>query len=180
MEKSVVNFLQTPEVFKPMQGFIWRSHYHVINVITISLLSSEELNIYRDTTANNWNPLNSGSVTFCGKVFDQERVLKNHKSLHMLQHHKQLQAQKKKEAEEAAKKKEQEKGEEGNSNQSSQPSENQPEPQPGSSTQSSVAEDLQSQGSSLSPGDILRNAVIVKKQEGDEEDPDLQDILSLM
>ena len=98
----------------------------------------------------------------------------------MLQHHKQLQAQKKKEDEEAAKKKEQEKGEEGNSNQSSQPSENQPEPQPGSSTQCSVAEDPQSQGSSFSPGDILGSAIVVKKQEGDEEDEDLENVLALI
>ena len=126
------------------------------------------------------DPSEQWQCDICGKVFDQERVLKNHKSLHMLQHHKQLQAQKKKEAEEEAKKKEKEKGEEGNSNQSSQPSENQPEPQPGSSTQSSVAEDPQSQGSSFSPGDILGSAVIVKKQEGDEEDPDLEDVLSLI
>ena len=125
------------------------------------------------------NPEEQWQCDICGKVFDQEKVLKNHKSLHMIQHHKQLQAQKKKEAEEAAKKKGE--SEEGDG----QPPESQPEPQAGQSSQSSAADvsmtsvgETSQSTSGLLPGDILGRAVVIKKQEDDTDDQDLEDVLS--
>ena len=47
---------------------------------------------------------------FCGKTFDMESQLNNHRNLHRLQHHRMLQAQKK---EEAARKAKEETGEQG-------------------------------------------------------------------
>ena len=51
----------------------------------------------------------------CGKTFDMESQLNNHRNLHRLQHHRMLQAQKK---EEAAKKAKEEAGEEGDASSS--------------------------------------------------------------
>ena len=124
----------------------------------------------------------------CGKVFDQESLPKNHKTLHMLKHHKELQAQKKLEA---ARKAEEEaaKGQEGGEGGEAETSattdaDSQVEPQASTSAgkaplhgSSSAAEaPIVSSSSAAEAPPILGSAVIIKKQEG-EEDADLEDVL---
>ena len=127
----------------------------------------------------------------CHKVFDQESLLKNHKTLHMLKHHRELQAQKKREAarkaeEEAA---EGQQGGEGLDTETSATTdaENQAEPQASTSAaeapivgSSSAAEaPIVGSSSAAEVPPILGSAVIIKKQEG-EEDADLEEVLSYL
>ena len=129
----------------------------------------------------------------CGKVFDQESLLKNHKTLHMLKHHRELQAQKKLEAARKAEEGEQPaEGEEGGEGLEAETSattdaESQPEPQastsagevplPGSSSAAEAPIGGSSSAAEAPP--ILGSAVIIKKPEG-EEDEDLEEVLSYL
>ena len=129
----------------------------------------------------------------CGKVFDQESLLKNHKTLHMLKHHRELQAQKKLEAARKAEEGEQPaEGEEGGEGLEAETSattdaESQTEPQASTSAgevpllgSSSVAEaPIGGSSSAAEAPPILGSAVIIKKPEG-EEDEDLEEVLSYL
>ena len=111
----------------------------------------------------------------CGKVFDQESLLKNHKTLHMLKHHRELQAQKKSEA---AKKAEEEaaKALDTETSATTTDADSQAEPQAGTSAGEAP---IVGSSSAAEVPPILGSAVIMKKQKG-EEDPDLEDVLSFL
>ena len=111
----------------------------------------------------------------CGKVFDQESLLKNHKTLHMLKHHRELQAQKKSEA---AKKAEEEAAKALDTETSATTTDADSQAEPQASTSAGEAPIVGSSSAAEVPP-ILGSAVIIKKQEG-EEDPDLEDVLSFL
>ena len=111
----------------------------------------------------------------CGKVFDQESLLKNHKTLHMLKHHRELQAQTKSEA---AKKAEEEAAKALDTETSATTTDADSQAEPQASTSAGEAPIVGSSSAAEVPP-ILGSAVIIKKQEG-EEDPDLEDVLSFL
>ena len=128
---------------------------------------------------------------FCGKTFDMESQLNNHRNLHRLQHHRMLQAQKK---EEAARKAKEEAGEQGEPSSSqggastsqpssqAQPELSQPElsqpplpqipnPQPPLSLPVSLnlPPHLTAQSSQMFAGQIVIGTAIKKQEEEEEE-----------
>ena len=113
---------------------------------------------------------------FCGKTFDMESQLNNHRNLHRLQHHRMLQAQKK---EEAARKAKEEAGEQGEPSSSqggassSQPSSQaQPElSQPPLSLPVSLnlPAHVTAQSSEMFPGQLVIGTAIKKQEEEEME-----------
>ena len=113
---------------------------------------------------------------FCGKTFDMESQLNNHRNLHRLQHHRMLQAQKK---EEAARKAKEEAGEQGEPSSSqggassSQPSsQTQPElSQPPLSLPVSLnlPAHMTAQSSEIFPGQLVIGTAIKKQEEEEME-----------
>ena len=123
---------------------------------------------------------------FCGKTFDMESQINNHRNLHRLQHHRMLQAQKK---EEAARKAKEEAGEQeepssfqGGASSSQPSSQAQPElsqpplpqipnPQPPLSLPVSLnlPAHLKAQSSEMFPGQLVIGTAIKKQEEEEME-----------
>ena len=113
---------------------------------------------------------------FCGKTFDMESQLNNHRNLHRLQHHRMLQAQKKEEAARKAKEEASEQGEPSSSQggaSSSQPS-SQAQPELSQTPLSlpvslNLPAHVTAQSSEMFPGQLVIGTAIKKQEEEEME-----------
>ena len=110
MEVPAKKFSRIPGPSRPMLLSIWKKSLKVIFVTGTSPLKPTEKCTLEGITKSKMMKPNI-SVNICGKTFDMESQLNNHRNLHRLQHHRMLQAQKKEEAERKAKEEAGEQGE---------------------------------------------------------------------